>query len=341
MSKRTNSKEVESTMKSTVVTTSGAISDSATEKEETFYMSPLADPVVGAVFSNVEHAGLAAKSLVGSILEEDGYTIGEIISVTPQKHYKTYSNLRGCRVDIHLDTTDGKRVIVEVQMRTEPILERNLFSASHVILSSIKTGTDVEEFGSSIPHIIIINILNYTLRKDHPDYLQPVGMLYTKAPNSVAEDHIRIYNVQLPLFRKKQHDLSKPLDAWLYILDTAHQQHKTISEVILMEPGLKNIIDLDDGMKQFAELYERVAADAKIRDEYAQYVMDLMRLNGMYRAAKEEGREAGMEAGREAGMDRLNRLINMLIRDNRQEDLMRSTADPEFQKQLLSEYQIE
>jgi hypothetical protein len=214
--------------------TSKAVNKTAEETKEPIYMSPLADPVVGAIFSNVEHAGLAAKSLVGSILKEDGYTIGEVISVTPQRHYKTYSALRGCRVDIHLDTTDGKRFIVEVQMDTEPILERNLYAASHAIVSSVPTGTDARELKENMPYLVVINILDFVLRKDHPDFLQPVGMLYTKTPNRIAEEHIRIYNVQLPLFRKMQHDLTKPLDAWLYILDTAHQQNKTIKEVILI-----------------------------------------------------------------------------------------------------------
>jgi hypothetical protein len=34
-------------------------------EEKEIVMSPLADPVVGAIFDSVENAGLAAQSLVG------------------------------------------------------------------------------------------------------------------------------------------------------------------------------------------------------------------------------------------------------------------------------------
>jgi hypothetical protein len=160
-----------------------------------------------------------------------------------------------------------------------------------------------------------------------------VGLLYTKEPREVADEHIRIYNVQLPVFRRQEHDLTKPLDVWLYLLDTAHQLKKPINEVIEMDPRLKEAIDLDAGMKQFTDEYERVTADPKLRDEHALYVMECMRQNGMKRYAKQEGLEQGKE--------QLNRLISLLIRDNRQEDLLRSTTDAEYQNQLLREYQID
>jgi hypothetical protein len=82
-------------------------------------------------------------------------------------------------------------------------------------------------------------------------------------------------------------------------------------------------------MKQFTEEYERVTADPKLRDEHALYVMECMRQSGMKRFARQEGRE------------QLNQLISLLIRDNRQEDLLRSTTDAEFQNQLLREYQLD
>jgi hypothetical protein len=53
-------------------------------KKNDLFMSPLADPVVGEIFSGMEQAGLAAESLVGSILSEGGYTLGKVIDVVPQ-----------------------------------------------------------------------------------------------------------------------------------------------------------------------------------------------------------------------------------------------------------------
>jgi predicted transposase/invertase (TIGR01784 family) len=261
------------------------------------FMSPLADPVVGAIFNNVEHAGLAAKSLVGSILSEDGdgYTIGKVISVIPQMYYKEYPGCRGCRIDIHMDTSSGESIIVEVQLWEEPILARNLFESTQLIATHMKPGTAARDLDVLMPRIIVINILNFVLRKDHDDFIQPVGILYTKAPHTIAEEHLRIYNVQLPLFRELEHDLTKPLDAWLYILDTANRKELTVEEVIEMEPLLKNTIDLDEGLRQFTERYKKVAGDLKVQQEYNAFYSEYMRQVGMRYCAIKEGRAEGKE----------------------------------------------
>jgi hypothetical protein len=68
-------------------------------------MSPLADPVVGAIFDGVENAGLAAQSLIGSILEAEGIKIGNVISVTPQKINIPNVGFRATRKEMTTPTT--------------------------------------------------------------------------------------------------------------------------------------------------------------------------------------------------------------------------------------------
>ena len=54
----------------------------------------------------------------------------------------------------------------------------------------------------------------------------------------------------------------------------------------------------------------------------------------MYKAIAEEAREEGhMET-----LEQLNRLNQFLLRDGRQEDLLKSVSDVDFQKELLKEY---
>jgi hypothetical protein len=50
-------------------------------------LSPLADPVVAAIFSDVESAGLAAESLIGAVLAKDGVKIGKVVSVTTTRTF--------------------------------------------------------------------------------------------------------------------------------------------------------------------------------------------------------------------------------------------------------------
>jgi hypothetical protein len=60
-----------------------------------------------------------------------------------------------------------------------------------------------------------------------------------------------------------------------------------------------------------------------------------------YENGIKHGLELGIEQGLEQGKEQLNQLNRLLIKDNRQEDLLRSTTDLEYQKQLLREYQID
>ena len=51
-----------------------------------------------------------------------------------------------------------------------------------------------------------------------------------------------------------------------------------------------------------------------------------------------EGIEKGIEKGREETTVLLNKLTQLLLTDNRIEDLQRACTDTEYQKQLLQEY---
>lgn len=53
-----------------------------------------------------------------------------------------------------------------------------------------------------------------------------------------------------------------------------------------------------------------------------------------------QGVELGLKQGVEQGTQRTNKLIQLLLKEGRQEDLLRSTMDSLFQKQLFREYKL-
>jgi predicted transposase/invertase (TIGR01784 family) len=266
-------------------------------------MSPLADPVVGAIFSSVESAGLAAQSLVGSILAEDGVKIGKVKSVTPQRYYRESPLDRGCRVDILVESGNNENTLIEVQMSPEPIMARNLFEYAQMALSTVKSGTPTYDIGKHMPKIVVINICDFELRKnENTDFIQPVKQMYTKNPE-VAQDFLNIYNVLLPKFRAGKHDLSKPLNAWLTLFDTANRKHISIEEVIDMFPELGNTVKSDPGINQFVGQYNVVSQDKITRSEYDMYLSELFRISGIRQYAYEEGENSGVEKGIEKGIE--------------------------------------
>jgi predicted transposase/invertase (TIGR01784 family) len=261
-------------------------------------MSPLADPVVGAIFDGVENAGLAAQSLVGSILAEDGVIIGKVTAVTPQRYYKDIPYMRGCRVDILVESENSPKTLVEVQMSEEPIMARNMFEYAHALVSSIPQGILTIDLYNAVPKVVVINICDFPVRKGgNDDFIQPVKQMYTKNPE-VAQDYLNIYNVQLPNFREADHDLTKPLHAWLFILDTANQKGITVKEVIDMYPELNNVVSSDPGFEQFMVRYDRVSSDPEVRKEYDMFMGEKFRISAIMNTQYDKGILNGIEKGK-------------------------------------------
>jgi predicted transposase/invertase (TIGR01784 family) len=262
-------------------------------------LPPLADPVVGAIFSDVEHAGLAVESLSSAVFAKDGITIGRIISVTPQSYHKAPDG-RGVRIDIEAGTAENEYLVIEMQIYADPsMFQRNLLSASHIFADKTPEGTRPRDLVAAMPKVIAINIFNFNIREGVPgspsaDYLQPVKMLYAKPPHEAAFDNFTIYNIQLPKLKDAERDFSDPLYSWLYAIDTAQRERKSIEEVIKMTPELESFTARDAGFRQFCEQYKRVASDPQARREYrnwcAQMVIDKTR-EEMYRA---QGRAEGI-----------------------------------------------
>ncbi|MDR1785329.1 MAG: Rpn family recombination-promoting nuclease/putative transposase [Spirochaetaceae bacterium] len=253
-------------------------------------LSPLADPVVGAIFCDAEHAGLAMGSLAGAVTAKDGLTIGKILSVTPRSYIKQ-PNLRGVRLDIEGKDDQNNDIIMEVQLNTDIyMLYRNVFAAAHAMVDRVPEGTKSDDLVKMMPKIIVIDLLNYNLREDNKDYLQPIKMLYTKPPMRGALSQISIYVVQLPRIREIKRNFKDGLFCWLYTLDTAHQEKKTIQEVLDMEPKLKPFAEKDAGFKQYRERYDRVTSSRKVRDEYFRWIDEQLHEAGLFQGGKLEGK---------------------------------------------------
>ena len=48
-----------------------------------------------------------------------------------------------------------------------------------------------------------------------------------------------------------------------------------------------------------------------------------------------EGRDAGREQGRAEGMDRVSRLVNHFAKQNKTDEILKITSDPEYRDKML------
>ena len=277
-------------------------------------LSPLADPVVSAVFADEEVSGLASESLIKCILEPDEKLLGKVVRVTPQKSYSDPFS-RGSRVDVDIETDANEKAIFEINIYTDKtIMHRNIFTSSHIFKSTSSKGDTTVQMVAKMPKVIFINILMYNIRNDNTDLVQPFKIMFTKPPQRAAIPQFSGYNIQLPRINEMEPDFTSGLYCWCYTLYTAHTENKTIQEVLNMTPELLSYAEREPGYFQFCQRYGLVSADPDTRHEYFLWLKDRWREEGVRISAIEEGLEQGLEQGLKQGMEegRLKAIVNQI-----------------------------
>jgi hypothetical protein len=141
----------------------------------------------------------------------------------------------------------------------------------------------------------VINIINYLLRDDNRDVMQPAKIVFTKEPQRVAVHNLKIYNVQLSRIKEMEEDFSNAWYCWFYAMQKADSEKKTIDEVVAMTPQLQEYSKRDAGFRQYCEQYGRVCSDPETREQYYWWIDGLMREEGIKHAAAQEDEQTRLE----------------------------------------------
>lgn len=103
---------------------------------------------------------------------------------------------------------------------------------------------------------------------------------------------------------------------------------------------LKSLLEYFDGSEPESELTRRIdrkVIAARKNERWRREYMSLqMEMNLKYR----EGLKDGMKAGEEKGQENTNKLIKILLKEKRYDDLEKSAQDIEYQNKLMKEYKI-
>ena len=252
--------------------------------EENKRLEPLSDSVFNYLFSDKGMKG-SMREIINCVLSDAGDTeIGEVQEITTQYDVKKRGfGAHGGRVDVRARTADGTLFDVEVQLSAEPAMNaRSWFYGSGIMGEEFREGMPYGQ----VPKVRIINLLDFTLRKAHADYLQPIKLLYVKEPEE-ATDAFRIYNIELPKYRAENPTLESvkddPLKSWLYMLDKGYES----------DQELEVLGEMTEGMRAFATRYKVSLTDPDLKRIY-DLEMSAKRdqASAMYHA-RSEGRAEG------------------------------------------------
>lgn len=271
-------------------------------------LSPLNDVVFSKLFEDMSSAQAMLEIINAVLIDAGDEPVAKITDMRSQ--YALMGKLlgmHGARLDVKATAADGDQFDIEVQLSEMPEMnDRAFFYAGHMLTENHKQGTPYSE----LPNVRVIAIMDFEVRKNHPDFLQPMGILYRKAPHEDATERYRAYNIELPKFRRVCKSLDdtrgNTLWQWLYLLSTGYKN----------EAELEVLETMTQGMEAFAKQYRIAMNDPNLHDLYELQLSadrdNAARLEYAERKGRERGREQGLKQGREQGReDTARQLLTM------------------------------
>ncbi len=236
------------------------------------------------------------EGFLSAVLREDV----QVLQILESESDRDQEHLKFNRVDILIQDSQGRNLIIEVQNQHESdYLHRMLFGTSRVIVDMLELGQSYRE----IAKVISIHILYFNLGSGD-DYVyygttQFVG-LHTHQPLKLrkrerkdAGYYLRQVDVTKEIFpeyyliqvERFEDVVQSPLDEWIYMLKHAEIRDDFSSR------------NIDQARNKLSVLKMDVAAKRR----YERYVMSLVSERDIMETAHREGHAAGRAEGRAEG----------------------------------------
>ena len=167
--------------------------------------------------------------------------IEEIISMVSE--YPLISDSVGQkygRLDVRVKAKSGRIFDIEVQIEKDFVNERSFFYGGKLVTNEFESGLTYDK----MPPVRVINIVDFYIRDNHENVVEPVVMVYENDREKQATDVFKMYHIQMPVFRKKNQTMESVKDdlflTWLYMLDQGYQSNEEMEELAAMTEGMLN-----------------------------------------------------------------------------------------------------
>ncbi len=206
-------------------------------------VSPLHQVVFACIFQDKEKAGPAMLEFLNTVLAYVGEEpITEILEMSSEYSFmgETYE-LKYGRLDVRVKAASGRLFDLEVQIEKDYMNERGFFYGGRMGIDEFKSGTPYDQ----MPEVRVINLVDFYIREDDQSHVvEPVVLAYKNDPTVVATDKFKMYNIQLPAYRKEHKTLESVegnlFFTWLYAFDRGYQSEEEMEVLGGMTEGLKN-----------------------------------------------------------------------------------------------------
>ena len=201
-----------------------------------------------------------------------------------------YEDDRSLVYDIYCETDSGKKVIVEMQNKTQPYFkDRSIYYTSEAIARQGERGSS---WNYDMAAVYLVAFLNFCPMDFERKFRTDV-MLADRESKARFSDKVRMTFMQLPLFRKEADECVNEFERWIYVLknmDTLTRLPWAAKSAVFQR--LEQIADVASLSK-----HDRMKYDEGLR----KYRDTLSVLEGARRDGLDEGRERGLAEGRAEG----------------------------------------
>ena len=232
--------------------------------------------------------------------------IEEIISMVSE--YPLISDSVGQkygRLDVRVKAKSGRIFDIEVQIEKDFVNERSFFYGGKLVTNEFESGLTYDK----MPPVRVINIVDFYIRDNHENVVEPVVMVYENEREKQATDVFKMYHIQMPAFRRDHKTLDSVKDdlflTWLYMLDKGYESIEEMEELAAMTEGMLNFakqynIAINDPL-----LVRRYQMDQDAKREEA-FRMSLAETKG-FKRGEEKGKKANqLESARRMKADGLD-----------------------------------
>jgi predicted transposase/invertase (TIGR01784 family) len=233
-------------------------------------------------------------SFLNAVLELEG--LSRIKSVTLLNPYLIPRLLeeKSSIIDVRATDQKGRRFVVEMQIADKKgFKERVQYYTARDFSMQIDKGEDY----TKLRPVYFVGILNFSNSRG-VNYLSKHLTIEEETGDNVLDD-IKYAFIQLPKFKKKEHELVTPTDKWTFFIKNA-ENLKMIPDYVDEEGLLTAFQEADKHNWKKEELIAYDNASMRIQD--ARGEKELAHEQGL-EEGREKGREEGLEIGRKKGLE--------------------------------------
>ena len=278
----------------------------------------LMKPKIDFAFKEIMANETARTGFLAAVLELNPESIKETVILNTFLRREHEDDKQGI-LDVRLRMDNETEIDIEIQLSELNIwADRSLFYLAKMFTEQIKPG----ESYRLLKKCVSISILDFVLFNDEANFYSCFHIM-EDTRHFRYTDKMEFHVIELPKLPVKE-DYSK-LELWAKFINA--EKKEEFDMLAKKDPYIDSayrqlqIISQDEQMRMEYEAREKAMRD--------------------YSEMMYEADMRGEERGEKRATLRINKLNSLLSRDNRIADLVRSTSDPAFQKQLMGEYGIE